>query len=181
MNKIVLLKILYIVSFITITADENCVNCETQLLMNGEVDADLNEEVCEYMEALDFEGILEIMAEEGLKFENVYVQFRCGKSIPQLMDYVTNNPYKHGNTVSHMLVYFDKVKENNPSFKYGSIINVTHTYVGVDGRKYVTTLLDRINVTLSELPQHMRERLERVKKSLISRGALTAEQLSMRD
>lgn len=205
MKKLVLFTVLLSFSFMGQAADENCIDCETRHLTGGQVqftgtntgdlnavttnvrrtiasekvDADLIEEVCEAMEALDFAGILEIMAEEELKFEDVYSQFQCGKSIPQLMDYVVDLPMKYGNTISKMLVYFDGVKVKDPTFKYDSIINIPFTFVDSDGKKYVTTLLDRIITTLPKLPQESKDRLERVKASLKDRGALTAAQLNI--
>ena len=205
MKKLVLFTVLLSFSLIAQAADENCVDCETRHLTGGQVqftgtntgdlnavttnvrrsiasekvDADLIEEVCEAMEALDFDGILEIMAEEQLKFEDVYPQFRCGKSIPQLMDYVVDLPMKYGNTISKMLVYFDGVKVKDPTFKYSSIINIPFTFVDSNGKKYVSTLLDRINRTLPDLPQESKDRLKRTKRSLEERGALTAAQMNI--
>jgi hypothetical protein len=116
------------------------------------------EEICGSMEYRDFPNILVIMKEEGFKLEKV------------------DEPTKYGMTVYKMIEYFDQVKPDNPSFDYKKILSITYTVV-LEGITYTTTVIDRINNRIPDLNSGSRNKLEGFNKSLIKRGALTAEQL----
>ena len=135
------------------------------------------EEICESMEHRDFPNILVILKEEGFELDKVYDQLVCRQSIPTLMHFVVENPAKYGVTVWKMIGTFDQMKLDNPLFDYKKILNITYTVV-LEGVTYTTTVLDRINNRMSDLDPDSRSKLEGFKKSLIKRGALTAEQLN---
>ena len=93
------------------------------------------------------------------------------------MHFVVDEPAKYGVTVHEMIGAFDQLKSDDPLFDYKKILNMTYTVV-LQGVTYTTTVLDRINNRLPDLNPGSRSKLEGFKKSLIRRGALTAEQLN---
>ena len=96
-------------------------------LASPSIDHDLNADICDAFRLdYDFEYALELMKEEGLKFEEIYNSINCGVLNWSPLHIANEKTIGMKHVRQKIWIYFDKVKQSNPSFKYESILNTVH-------------------------------------------------------
>jgi len=142
-------------------------------LASPPIDHDLNADICDAFRLdNDFDYAIELVEEEGLKFEDIFNSINCGALFWSPFHIV--NQYASGmiQTRQKMWNYFDKVKASNPNFKYENILN------RLQGSNDKGTLLDyidrRLNLTSD---QSSINQLKKFRLEVIERGGKRISEL----
>ncbi|TNF04063.1 MAG: hypothetical protein EP326_01920 [Deltaproteobacteria bacterium] len=134
-----------------------------------ELDHDLNADICDFMIDGDFDGVLLVLSEAGLKFEDVYTSVHCGPPYWTPLHIINRFVFVH--TRVKFWAYFDKIKSTNPSFSYEKMLN---TPFGTPA----TTLLDDIDyqLTLLNKPEDIKQ-IKKFRLEVIERGGKRISEL----
>lgn len=141
-------------------------------LASPPIDHDLNVEICyAFTEDNDFDYAIELIEEEGLKFEEIYNSIYCQAPIWSPLHIVVQYTSGMIQTRQKIWNYFDKVKASNPNFKYGSILNRVHG-------EPKGTLLDYVDrrLTLTSDPVSIKE-LKKFRLEIMERGGKRISEL----
>lgn len=136
------------------------------------IDHDLNADICDAFKLdNDFNYAIELIQEEGLKFEEIYNSINCKAPIWSPLHIV--NQYASGMIQTRQKIwnYLDKVKASNPNFKYEDILNRVHG-------EPQGTLLDYVDrrLTLTSDPASVKE-LKKFRLEIMERGGKRISEL----
>jgi hypothetical protein len=141
-------------------------------LSSPPIDHDLNADICDaFKQYNDFPYVLELMDEEGLKFEEIYNSINCGTLSWSPFHIVIRFASGMVQTRQKMWNYFDKIKSTNPNFNYENILNKVYG----DNKG---TLLDYVDRTLSlTSDQNSIKELKKFRLEILERGGKRISEL----